>query len=740
MERTPPRLRFVFISSYVDITVLPHAPKDWQNIKLNYHRSDVYYGMVRSFSLPITYVKDGAYLLRKAFYGDPATGRIGQASQANVQLRIEKYNTITYGYDIIYQADNDFSTFQDHGIEDGDVVTIEIMEGGISKYVKAYEDSKFTIPIPTTGPNVRIINSTPIKLRENAQLILQTGTLDPNNGEFPALGIVSNEQKAVNASVFDQSSIVYDGSPNFATAGCFFYRATISGKVRFTNVAINGFFIVPLPGSNDCEVSIYNSNGTEVAQLIARTNPGNLETFSLTSDFTINVVAGDRLFFYTRSNSNACFAAFNDGSWSMAYDTISPETQIYAVSGSYLYQQLMDRMNGYVGVPIRSSLLAQWDGLLLTSGNAIVPFTPSPIYNDGTLVEGLIYQVYTDNITYNGHVYIPGQQFTAVAVPSFFSVDDNAYVQQAQVAPVIITSFKDFFTSVNAVLNASWQVENYVATLESKSYAYKYALPPINVGKVAKFVGGKPSISNLYSSAIYGYDDQSYDQYNGSAEFNSTATVTFPLSRINKILDIKSVYRADSMGFELLRVGLNQSSQGSSSTSGNNDIWMVYCLSDGGNWRPEPAAAFANVSGLATNLWNLRISPRENLTRWFDYLSGVLYGLNGEYIRFGSGLKNVNLSRVGSNGQVITENADIAIGDLPQSYFIPMEATITTAEPFNMLYMLDHFATGSIQFEVHSGMQLTGYILDCNTDIPLNTPQEISVLYTINNNLLECVR
>ena len=343
MERVPPRLIFTFITNFVDITALPHAPKGWENVKLNYHRSDVYYGMIRSFTVPVSYVKDGALLLRKAFYGDPATGRIGAVTEANVQLRVEKYNTVTYNYDIVYQGDHDFSTFQDHGIEDGDVVTIEVMEGGITKYVKAYEDVKYTIPIPTSGPDMRIIDSVPIKLQESAQFIFPPYPNTVEDG-YPGLTLVNNVQKATVPSVNSVSNTATPPPPgfDFSSSNNWFYQATVDGYVSMTGIDIAGNFgNAGNPGIPTIDISIYKQNGTKVYTLY--TNTGTDVNFAINFNQSIKVHAGDKLFMFTNFTGHGKMNLVG-GQLNLMYNTISPTTPIYSVSAMYLYQQLMNKM------------------------------------------------------------------------------------------------------------------------------------------------------------------------------------------------------------------------------------------------------------------------------------------------------------------------------------------------------------------------------------------------------------
>jgi hypothetical protein len=203
------------------------------------------------------------------------------------------------------------------------------------------------------------------------------------------------------------------------------------------------------------------------------------------------------------------------------------------------------------------------------------------------------------------------------------------------------------------MLGAGWGVQGNVSVLEAKSYWYQPSLVAASVGTVKKG-SNMPYLTYMYSSIKTGYADQTYDQINGVTEFNSTVQFQSQVTRVKKEYDITSKIRADSTGAELLRVGLNQQAQGSSSTAGNNDTWAIYCLPDGmGGWYPEPASAFGTVSGLDTNLYNLRISPGENLRRHSDFLAGVFAMIPGSSLFFASGLKNVNLSRIGSQGQRI---------------------------------------------------------------------------------------
>lgn len=723
--RQPNKFAFTLIINFTQRILLPNAPRNWEGNLINWARSDVYYGMIRSFTAPMDFVLDGATILREQFY----TYGIG----AQVQLEIAKLNGATYNYDAFYLGDIDFTNIKDTGAKEGYVFTANLVQGGIMKAVKAYADVKYTIPFPTTANTTSL---TPIKLQEYADWIIQTTIPDANNGYFPALVLVNNEQKSTIASARQQPEIVYDGSPNFATAGCFFYEAQITGSVRFTNVDINFFWLNFFGGHHDGEIFIQTSTGQQFT-IFSMVDPPNATPFSYTSDFTINVVSGERVFLYTRSDGAGCYCVFETSSFRATYDTISPETDCITIDAYYLYQQLIAKM---VGIPTRcqSYLLTQtFPNLQITCGDAIRPVEISDVHAGDILNASQEYRVVFGTVVYGSVTYNIGDIIIANASHASFTTTNDGYCQTDNSTPQIVTSWADFFKSMNGVLNIGWGTEiqggSEVAVLEQKNYFFKSNLRAIDVKEVGDFALTVYT-PYLYNSVQYGYSDHQYDNLNASTEFNSTTYSQFPIAAINKQLDLISVYRADSLGIEGLRINISNAGSGPQNSAPNNDVFMIVVspVKVGGKYVPYIMPSY---SGVGTNLYNMLISPARNLLRHGDYLHGILDKYDGENITFTSALKNYNLVSTDANGVVVKENANISISGLPGKLFLPYLAEILIDEPFNMLNLVDMYPTGRIDFSVDGNM-FSGFIIDSSTDTDTNKPQKIKLLYTPLNNMV----
>lgn len=129
-----PELRFTMGTTDYPYAPLTHSPNGWDESLIKYERSMKYYGVFRSFSVPLKFVKDGALYLRQEFY------KYGQASAAT--LLIEKLNRSNLTYETLYSGTFDFSTFKDTDYS----VDITIIDGGIAQYFKNNETTEYIVP------------------------------------------------------------------------------------------------------------------------------------------------------------------------------------------------------------------------------------------------------------------------------------------------------------------------------------------------------------------------------------------------------------------------------------------------------------------------------------------------------------------------------------------------------------------------------------------------------------------
>lgn len=117
--------------------LLRENPIGWNESFIKWERSDKYYGLFRSYAQDLTFVKDGAYFLRRMFYS--AYGRVG----AECTLTVEKLDRTMMVKDLIFTGEVDFMTFEDS--QDG--VNVTIVDNGLSKWIKLNENTEYSLPL-----------------------------------------------------------------------------------------------------------------------------------------------------------------------------------------------------------------------------------------------------------------------------------------------------------------------------------------------------------------------------------------------------------------------------------------------------------------------------------------------------------------------------------------------------------------------------------------------------------------
>ncbi len=119
---------------------LTHAPDGWDEQMVKYVRNKKYYGLFRSFTIPLKFVKDGALKLRKDFYT--------YGLDAVATLTINLLNPETDTYSVAFTGKFDFSTFKDNET----FVEINLVDGGLAKLIKDNEGVEYEVII--SGPPV----------------------------------------------------------------------------------------------------------------------------------------------------------------------------------------------------------------------------------------------------------------------------------------------------------------------------------------------------------------------------------------------------------------------------------------------------------------------------------------------------------------------------------------------------------------------------------------------------------
>lgn len=643
--------------------VLPQAPKGWEQSDLNWKRSPDYYGMIRTYTNPYEFTLDGAWLLRRVYY---TQGVNGQCS-----IKIEILNRSTWQYENLYLGEIDFSTFKDEGV----YVTANVMEGGPSAAVAAYDSVKYEIPISPDSMTVRIPGID--KVEEGSAFPWYDNV--NSIGYFPGLQIDLNELFAGNVVIQDQQfsspSTLTPSPTNWFIEGQNPTTETrIYGSIEYWGITPPNYYyqfqIVDISGN---PVAILGSTQGGSAM---NGNPNDVRTFNF--DTSINIISGQRLFVLVRRYGSGSapvlpFFAINGGKINVSYGITTEPSLVQAVKPLTLFNKILQRMGA--NAPAQSNTLQIWDNLLITSGDAI---------------RGL----------------------------------EGA---------VIKTTFKDFFKSIDAVLCCGFGIENGIARIEQKQYWYR-AIQVLNLGEI-KDVIIQPAEEYIFNSIKAGYPDDDYEVDRGREEYNSEQIWSTAIQRIQKQLDISSVYRADQYGIEQVRLTQDEDNRDNAREKDkkqDNDVFFIHAKKtpgEDGIYDVIGAENYTNITGISTrsSSYNLEITPKKNLLRHGMILRSFLP--ESSVIEFASATKNAELSTTDLNGRTVKENENIGVSTLDTPLYRPIKITFKTKLPPRIQNIMETNSSGYIQF-LYRGHPFYGYILEASQDVARNSEREFSLLLT----------
>ncbi len=675
----PRQFRYTLNVRGVDTYVLPNAPIGWDESLIKWSRSPIYHGMMRTFTVPMKFVLDGAWILRTEFYTYGIRG--------NVQIWIEELDPATWRYETRYLGDVDFSTFDDIFDEDAFYVNVTIMEAGLSAMVKAYEGVKYEIPIDV--PEAIDIEITPLILQETATFIFESEVTQPQADVFPGLELVSNETQSTVASVQSVEK-QQTSSPNYATSDRWFFKATINTDVIITDGFFKGGILALFASGKALSILLKKSDGSTVSTLYSHLVTSSAENFNFQFNFnlTVPLLAGEKLFIYEEiSGGTVTTGGFitYEGQFSASYSTQSPPTMCKALRPAYVFTQLIQKMNNDVAYPVQSSLLEAMEQVTITSTEAI-----RQILN-----------------------------------------------------PKIKTSFSDFFQAFWSITECGFGLEGGRAVFEEFAYFFRKDMLAANVGNVKSFGLTPYEPFLYSSVKVGYPEQQFTTILNGRDEINSTQEWTLPITRVQKELNLVSTYRADPYGIEDIRITLLDKNTTNNANDNDVFLIKVKEAPEIGQTYYHPERSEGYISIKKTNgspmangdsLYNWDLTPKRNLIRHSRFLHSVLDKYDGYQIKFASALGNTDVVVIDNNGVRVQENENIEISTLGDKIFLPYLITTVTKLPVDMLALMDAFPTGYIRC-VYMGGNLDGFIIDASVDISRNSEREFKELLTANNNL-----
>jgi len=660
-------------------TPLEYSPDGWKDQLVNYARNETYYGIFRSYTIPLKFVLDGAQILRSRLYV--------YGMEDVVNLVINRLNYDTGQYDLFYTGEIDFSKFEDSI----DVFKVNVIEGGLSKYVKAYENVAQEIPLNkdfikvkmdgfkfknkllygvlpytnTTGAGLLTVACKHLTT-EGTALSIKTGesigggllTTESNN-----YWIIKNDSTTDSIDLKITAQIIYIVNFVSPTGG------VGKGSVSFAfNKSLGPAPAAPYPYLD--EINIFNP-------VITIKPSGRYEENRI---LNINLLPGEVLYLISH-----------------AYNFYPAEQTEFETLGSEIYIESLSRFK-------TTTIKAK---KALSVGNELI----KKIADNTHSLES--------NILKNTTI--------AISCGDAIRGIEN---------PILKTNFKDLFTSLNRNLEIAGSINNKKFIIEAKKTAYNNTLL-YDLGEIkdAKFDFYEPLLAN---SIKLGYANQDYDDLNGRDEFNNTSEFKAPITRVNKLYDLTAPYRADMFGVEFTRINL----QGKTTTDNNsdNDVFMLdveydFTDADGIENYKLRRPSFTSITGLIDpqSAFNIDLSPKRIFNKHGAWIRGMMWPLTTEKITFQTTDKNPLLKTV-QGGVTIQENADVVISDLEPNYFIPITAKFETIVPENLVDIMQSNSTGLFQF-TYNGDTYKGWVIACSQKPSTDVEQQWTLLLSADNNI-----
>lgn len=857
---------------------LTYSPIGWQELAIAWERNMEKHGLTRNFSLPFSFVRDGAMIVRDALYGQSVeeklfvliqqltlklevgpsavigvvsgsnpfsagtntgtiTGTPGQTVYVKVAISglstdtlfgniggsvlvnmnglsgttiygipldstgVLNYNLFLSGgaaasisivnslggtvgfykwlYKYFYKGELDLSK----AIDDVDKITVPIMEGGLSKLLKAKENTVYTIPFDEDAIDV-LLDGIDLRMKQNWQVT--TGFIvEQDVFTSPIalpLNMTSNEGTAPYVEFNTEILETAVKSPDTALQNHYVTESTnwfckiadeapdpidlnFTGKLRLqitTQRTVRQFQMklwkVPFGAT---------ATTPGMSTLVWNTGlmvQGEIREFDFSSLGTITANAGDRFFFTFDRNPGSSpsvlsdYQFVDDSTMAISFTSKFAATICKAFTKIVLFRKLVEKITGSESYA-KSLLLEANTDLCITCGDAIRGLEGAAIH----------------------------------------------------------TKLSDFYLNADAILMAGIGIESEKIALEDRPHFYDPS-NPIDLGE-AKDWSVSYADDIVCNTIKAGSADPSIEDLNGKFEFNGSDVTETPLTRQVREYNIVSPYKSAPYEIEITRLNLD----GKTTTDNNNDndvfnLWVDTAIATTyninlsflatGNYIVFPALPKINVGTtfivtgsvsnnktyvatdvvdegttqtvytdqtitvsepvvavtvqitaglvyplkreayslleingdpdlLPDNIFNVRYSPRRIRDAHNRWIRSMLFGFDSLKVNVTSGNRNITLKTILA-ATTVDEDLDLLIGDMGDRMFKPFYFDFTIKVPIDLVDIMEANPNRCFKFSI-DGIYYTGFSI--KTGLAPNTlePQQFKLLATDENDMTDFI-
>lgn len=680
---------------------LSFSPDGWPNTKVKYGRNLLYWGLTRDMITPMKFPGDGRDIIDYLLWlkGYDAVAYLGI-------LKLDRF-LLPYTYNNWHITELNLTKYKANKVS----VEVEALEGGMSKILKAYEDTEFEIPIDT-DPDVKygLLDGMNLLGQQSWDLIGEpyqseapippfniSGNirrfivpLTRNQGEGSGVNIIYNDQTY--QEILPSSAEI---TQLRATSNCFAQcdpaspadvNFDLDSLIEFlvTNRGANGIIHVDLRVVNvarDETIQLWNANDNGVGQVV-----------SMPYVNTIVLHPGDKVFLLMHRQGIEVLGApfifhfLDTGHFKVNFKSKFKPTYYKGLYPWTLFQRIVAKMlegqNVWSsdGIYLESDWLLNKRDIILTSQDALRQ--------------------------------IPGA--------------------------VIKASLKSLFRSMNHWC-ASLGVEGEKLFMELYGYVFKVVPTPfLDLGVVTDATLDCAE-DLLFNTVKAGGPVVEYSDINGRFEFTQQQIWKTPITKVTKELDLSTPFRRDPFGIEFARI--NFEGKTTTDDKGDNDVFMVNVQNnteDSGNgflfqrlFRP----VYTILEGVPDpeTIFNVELSAKRSVLNNMPIINGAMdQQIAGKLVTLASTTKNRELNTVGYS--TVDEDAPIQIGSGLPALWRPWYIGFKTKVSKNVLPILNLHQYERIRVIV-KGRQFFVYLFDGEIKPELNETQTWKTLSVSENDL-----
>lgn len=659
---------------------LDYAPDGWDELSIQIIRNKKYFGIDRTVTVPLSYVKDGAKIMKKILYQN---GLFEPLYLVIASQRLDYTAGVGYGYwyKQIYRGKVDFSTFNHSGAK----VTCSTLEEGLAKYLKSNEGTEYEFDMNVDAAvNVKMDG---VVLRQKSTFVVVNGYENFNGQHIPNMILAQSESyqsfnaKTVDRMYFANNSNLFNSDNYFLSTENTTENTQITIDYNFGVTVSSALGVTPHCGST-LMVREFDLTGTatNAFPIVSYGDGASLyQHHQLSGSVTFTGVPDRRYFMimvYTISGTIATGSSA-DGATTWMYD--NGENDIIKVSYTYRFKHTF--IKAFRGQYLFEKLIEK-----VTEGT----YTAA--------LSSMLHGVFKDV------VFVCGNSIRGLESP---------------VMKISFKNFFDFFDCIDSV--GIVETQNKAILFERKPDLVDSAnyidLPSPNNGSIKIGVIKE----SLFNELQIGYPELKNEVgiLNGNDEFNTKYIFSIGATDSPSVLNKISPIKASCYEIEGIRVITLQ--KDTTDNKEDNEIYALHISSTAtAGVGDEPAQYYelnrilnVGATGLieAESVFNLFLSPKRNIIRNGSEIHSRFYKADSKILAYKSSDRN---SAVVSDG--ITEKSDISIGALDAPYGLPISIDADFPTPDDTLQLLDNNPLQVFRFPIdgkyYKGILIKGSIAD----------------------------